>query len=159
MSAVINGKQEAYRLVDRKEVSLVVPEACLMQVVLPLAAIPHKIVDFEGEAPCFVLTLPLSGFQRAGIDRNAANQILQGELLIDNVKDVANQIAFQRLRRRQSGRLGTSQPVWKVTSRRKFCRLPNVGTQTIDWARLLQTWQRRLDLVLSKLEKLREFRC
>ena len=60
------------------------------------AAIPHQIVDFEGELPYFVLTLPLSEFLRAGIDRNVANRILQGELLIDAVRDKADEIAFPR---------------------------------------------------------------
>ncbi len=60
------------------------------------AAIPHQIVDFEGESPYFVVTLPLSEFLRAGIDQNVANRILQGELLIDAVRDEADEIAFPR---------------------------------------------------------------
>lgn len=60
------------------------------------AAIPHQIVDFEGKSPYFVLTLPLREFLRAGIDRNVANRILQGELLIDAVQDNADEIAFHR---------------------------------------------------------------
>lgn len=60
------------------------------------AAIPHQIVDFEGESPYFVVTLPLSEFLRAGIDRSVANRILQGELLVDAVRDEADEIAFHR---------------------------------------------------------------
>lgn len=58
------------------------------------AAIPHQIVDFDGEAPYFVVTLPLSEFLRAGIDSSMVNRILQGDLLIGD--DEADSIAFQR---------------------------------------------------------------
>jgi AraC-like DNA-binding protein len=60
------------------------------------AAIPHQIVDFEGETPYFVVTLPLSEFLRASIDRAVVNRILQGELLIDAARDDADQITFHR---------------------------------------------------------------
>ena len=60
------------------------------------AAIPHQIVDFEGNSPYFVLTLPLSEFLRAGIDRNVTNRILQGELLVDSVLDHSDEISFRR---------------------------------------------------------------
>ncbi len=60
------------------------------------AAIPHQIVDFDGEYPYFVLTFPLSEFLRAGLDRRLINRILQGELLIDSALDVFEEIAFRR---------------------------------------------------------------
>lgn len=60
------------------------------------AAIPHQIVDFEGEAPYFVVTLPLSEFLRAGIDPGIVNRILQGDLLIAAGRDEVDPVAFQR---------------------------------------------------------------
>lgn len=60
------------------------------------AAIPHQIVDFDGDSPYFVLTLPLSEFLRAGLDRAVANRILQGELLVDAAIDQSDEIAFRR---------------------------------------------------------------
>jgi AraC family transcriptional regulator, melibiose operon regulatory protein len=60
------------------------------------AAIPHQIVDFTGEAPYFVVTLPLSQFMRAGLELSVVNRILQGELLVDSLQDDADEVMFQR---------------------------------------------------------------
>ena len=46
------------------------------------AAIPHQIVAAEGEAPYYVVTLPLSEFLAAGLPTAVANRILTGELII-----------------------------------------------------------------------------
>ncbi len=45
------------------------------------AAIPHQIVEIEGETPYFVTTVPLSEFLRAGFDLSFVNRVLQGELI------------------------------------------------------------------------------
>lgn len=63
------------------------------------AAIPHQIVDFEGESPYFVVTLPLSEFLRAGIDARMVNRILLGELLTASGTEQADPVAFQRWER------------------------------------------------------------
>lgn len=60
------------------------------------AAIPHQIVEIEGNVPYFVLTLPLSEFLTAGLHRNSVNRVLQGELLIDSVQDATDELMFQR---------------------------------------------------------------
>jgi AraC family transcriptional regulator, melibiose operon regulatory protein len=53
-------------------------------------------VDFEGDAPYFVVTLPLGDFLRAGLELRVVNRILQGELLIDSLDDLADETIFQR---------------------------------------------------------------
>ena len=50
------------------------------------AAVPHQIVDFDVEAPYFVVTVPLTEFLRAGIDRSFINRVLMGEFLIDSLE-------------------------------------------------------------------------
>ncbi len=60
------------------------------------AAIPHQIVEIEGDAPYFVVTLPLSEFLRAGLDLRFVNRILQGELLIDLMHPERDQVTFRR---------------------------------------------------------------
>ncbi|TWU49241.1 helix-turn-helix domain-containing protein [Rubripirellula reticaptiva] len=60
------------------------------------AAIPHQIVEIEGDAPYFVVTLPLSEFLRAGLDLSFVNRILQGELLVDFIQYKWDEMAFQR---------------------------------------------------------------
>lgn len=63
------------------------------------AAIPHQIVDFEGDTPYFVVTLPLSEFLQIGIDADLMQRILQGELLVDPIPDDADEMLFQRWER------------------------------------------------------------
>lgn len=70
------------------------------------AAIPHQIVHFEGEAPYFVMTLPLSEFLRTGLNLSLVNRVLQGELLIDSAHDETDELTFQR--REQELRDGAS---------------------------------------------------
>ena len=60
------------------------------------AAIPHQIVQFEGAAPYFVVTLPLSEFLRTGLHLNLVNRVLHGELLIDSAQDETDKLTFQR---------------------------------------------------------------
>jgi AraC-like DNA-binding protein len=55
--------------------------------VLFWAAIPHQIVEFDRHVPYYVVTLPLTEFMRAGIDRDFVNRALLGELLIDSALD------------------------------------------------------------------------
>ena len=40
------------------------------------AAIPHQIVEFEGDSPYFVVTLPLSDFLRIGLEPNFSRSTL-----------------------------------------------------------------------------------
>ncbi|MCY4588535.1 MAG: helix-turn-helix domain-containing protein [Bryobacterales bacterium] len=60
------------------------------------AAIPHQIVDFVGEAPYFVVTVPLSGFLAAGLDSILVNRVLKGELMIDSAHDACDQLKFHQ---------------------------------------------------------------
>ena len=63
------------------------------------AAIPHQIVAFDGDEPYFVVTLPLSEFLRAGLELNVVNRILQGEILMDSVTHVCDQLKFKQWER------------------------------------------------------------
>ncbi len=60
------------------------------------AAIPHQIVEVEGDAPYFVVTLPLSEFLRAELDVSFVNRILRGELMVDLIQKNCDEMAFQR---------------------------------------------------------------
>ncbi len=60
------------------------------------AAIPHQIVEIEGDAPYFVVTLPLSEFLRAGLDLSFVNRILQGELMVDLIQYKWDEMTFRR---------------------------------------------------------------
>lgn len=63
------------------------------------AAIPHQIVDFDGEEPYFVVTVPLSGFLAAGLDLSVVNRVLKGELMIDSAPDACDAVKFQQWER------------------------------------------------------------
>lgn len=60
------------------------------------AAIPHQVVDVDGDAPYFVVTLPLSEFLRTGLDMNFVNRVLQGELMVDSTSTDWDKDLFQR---------------------------------------------------------------
>lgn len=63
------------------------------------AAIPHQIVAFEGEAPYFVVTLPLSEFLRVGVELGIVHRVLYGELLIDAEADDTDAVKFRQWER------------------------------------------------------------
>ncbi len=71
------------------------------------ATIPHQIVEFEGDAPYFVVTVPLIEFLRMGLNQSVVNRILLGELLTDSCRDGIDQQKFQQweqeLRDKDSG--------------------------------------------------------
>lgn len=60
------------------------------------AAIPHQIVEVDGDAPYFVVTLPLSEFLSVGLDQSLVSRVLDGELLSAPAADGADEITFQR---------------------------------------------------------------
>lgn len=60
------------------------------------AAVPHQIVDVGTELPYFVVTIPLTEFLRAGIDRDFVHRVLSGELLIDAENNEAHRAIFDR---------------------------------------------------------------
>ena len=60
------------------------------------AAIPHQIVEFQGDAPYFVVTLPLGEFLRAGLNPTLVQRILQGELLTDMAQVGSDERMFRR---------------------------------------------------------------
>ncbi|MDA1233370.1 MAG: AraC family transcriptional regulator, partial [Acidobacteria bacterium] len=63
------------------------------------AAIPHQVVDFDGQDPYFVVTVPLSGFLSVGLELSVVNRVLKGELLIDSVQDACDELKFQQWER------------------------------------------------------------
>lgn len=63
------------------------------------AAIPHQIVDFDGEEPYFVVTVPLSGFLAVGLDLSVVNRVLKGELMIDSAPDACDELKFRQWER------------------------------------------------------------
>lgn len=63
------------------------------------AATPHQIVEINGNAPYFVLTLPLSEFLRTGLHLDSVNRVLRGELLVDSKQDETDELMFQRWER------------------------------------------------------------
>lgn len=63
------------------------------------AAIPHQIVDFEGETPYFVVTVSLNEFLKAAIDVRFVNCILRGELLVEPAGDECDALKFQQWER------------------------------------------------------------
>ena len=77
------------------------------------AAIPHQIVAFDGDAPYFVVTLPLSEFLRAGLEMNVVNRILHGELLVDSATHDCDQLKFVRWERE----LRESDPAYERAAR------------------------------------------
>ena len=60
------------------------------------AAVPHQIVAFEGDSPYFVVTLPLSDFLGAELEKDFVSRILHGELLMDAGVDKTDQLKFQQ---------------------------------------------------------------
>lgn len=60
------------------------------------AAIPHQIVDADGEEPYFVVTVPLSEFLTAGLPVGVVNRILHGELVVDSVSDPCDELKFDQ---------------------------------------------------------------
>ncbi len=60
------------------------------------AAIPHQIVDFNGDAPYFVVTLPLIDFLQSTQDVTFVNRILCGELVLDPSSDDCDPLRFQQ---------------------------------------------------------------
>ena len=48
------------------------------------AVFPHQIVEFEGDAPYFVVTVPLSWFLAWGLPDRFRSQIVQGDVIADS---------------------------------------------------------------------------
>jgi AraC-like DNA-binding protein len=63
------------------------------------AAIPHQIVDVDGDTPYFVVTLPLSEFLQSAHEVHFVNRILRGELLVEPVGDDCDALKFQQWER------------------------------------------------------------
>ena len=66
------------------------------------AAIPHQIVEFEGESPYFVVTLPLTDFLRIGLEPSFVSRVLHGELVIDPSVHETDRLKFQQWERELS---------------------------------------------------------
>ena len=66
------------------------------------AAIPHQIVEFEGDSPYFVVTLPLSDFLRIGLEPGFVSRVMHGELVIDAKTDATDRLKFRQWERELS---------------------------------------------------------
>jgi len=77
------------------------------------AAIPHQIVDAAGEAPYFVVTVPLGEFLIISLPVEITNRILHGELLVDSVSDPCDERKFWQWERESR----ESDPVGQLATR------------------------------------------
>lgn len=67
------------------------------------AAIPHQIVDHEGNSPYFVVTIPLSDFLQAGLNSKFVSRVLSGELIMEPVSDETDKTKFAQWARELRG--------------------------------------------------------
>ena len=108
------------------------------------AAIPHQIVDFDGEEPYFVVTIPLSGFLAAGLELSVVNRVLKGELVIDSVQDACDELKFQQWEHElRESDPGSERAVWlevharllrlaRAVSKRRKARYPEPTLSRAD---------------------------
>ena len=91
------------------------------------AAIPHQIVEFEGDSPYFVVTLPLSDFLRIGLEPNFVSRVMHGELVIDSKTDETDRLKFQQWERelRKSNR--TDERAARLEVEARMLRFARVG--------------------------------
>ncbi|WP_145169322.1 helix-turn-helix domain-containing protein [Rubripirellula lacrimiformis] len=66
-------------------------------------AIPHQIVEFDGNAPYFVVTVPLIEFLRMGLDQSVVNPILLGTVLTDSKGNDLDDSRFRQWERELRG--------------------------------------------------------
>ena len=52
------------------------------------ATVPHQIVDYEGESPYYVATIPFAWFLKWGIPSQLHTQILRWEIVVDSAPSV-----------------------------------------------------------------------
>ena len=93
------------------------------------AAIPHQIVEFEGDSPYFVVTLPLSDFLRIGLEPNFVSRVMHGELVIDSKTDETDRLKFQQWERelRKSNR--TDERAARLEVEARMLRFARVGPE------------------------------
>ncbi len=108
------------------------------------AAIPHQIVDFDGEEPYFVVTVPLSGFLAAGLELSVVNRVLKGELVIDSAHDACDELKFQQWEHElREDEPGSGRAVWlevqarllrlaRAVSKRRSARYPEATLSRAD---------------------------
>lgn len=60
------------------------------------AAIPHQIVEFEGEEHYFVVTIPLLEFLSIGLNPQIISRVLMGEVLTDSSRDSLDPMKFRQ---------------------------------------------------------------
>ena len=63
------------------------------------AAIPHQIVEYQGDSPYFVVTLPLSDFLHIGLEPDFVSRVMHGELVVDSKKHESDRFKFQQWER------------------------------------------------------------
>ncbi len=87
------------------------------------AAIPHQIVNFEGHAPYFVVTVPLSEFLQSAHEVLFVNRILRGELLVEPVTDECDALKFQQWERELREEAPTNEAAVRLEVQARLMRL------------------------------------
>jgi AraC-like DNA-binding protein len=110
------------------------------------AAIPHQIVDFDGEEPYFVVTVPLSGFLAAGLDLSVVNRVLEGELVIDSARDACDELKFPQWERELRERDPRTERAVRMEVQARLLRLARAVSK--------RRTARYPELVLSRADRL-----
>ena len=92
------------------------------------AAIPHQIVEFEGDAPYFVVTLPLSDFLRIGLEPNFISRIMHGELVVDSNANETDRLKFQQWERELRDKR-TNERAARLEVEARMLRFASVGAK------------------------------
>lgn len=87
------------------------------------AAIPHQIVEFEGETPYFVVTVPLVEFLRMGLSQSVVNRVLQGELLNDSSRYELDQLKFKQWEQELTDQDPTTKRAMRLEVQARLLRL------------------------------------
>ena len=99
------------------------------------AAIPHQIVAAEGEAPYYVVTLPLGEFLAAGISVAAVNRILKGELVIAPSSDASDSLKFAQWEQEYRSKDPVYERAIRLEVQARLLRLTRTMTETPERSR------------------------
>lgn len=99
------------------------------------AAIPHQIVAAEGEAPYYVVTLPLSEFLAAGLPAAAVNRILKGELVVAPATDASDALKFAQWEQELRENNSACEPAIRLEVQARLLRLAGTMNKTPERAR------------------------
>ena len=91
------------------------------------AAIPHQIVEFEGDSPYFVVTLPLSDFLHIGLEPSFVSRVMHGELVIDSKTDEVDRLKFQQWERELRNSSRTHERAARLEVEARMLRFARIG--------------------------------